>query len=312
MPVDVLQARLRNVQVRDEPAEAGDLGKPRHLLRGRAEDFDRGAVQALAADARLEVGGALSACRDPEADRQPRLVPQAGKRVAGDHAALAQDRDPVGAGFQFGERMACDQDGGPLPGHLVDNRVELVARNRVEAACRLIQQGQGRAAEQHLGEAEPLAHALGPGADAPVGRIPEADAVEQARDSRPRNAGEAREQAQLLAARKRRMKGERFRQIGRRLPCGGASGRGAPDRDRPIVCGNQPERELHQRRLAGAVVAEQCDPLAGADLQRHLPQHRAGPVCLADGRDRKRAIRHRPLPSPEPGSRRDASAGGCR
>ena len=60
-----------------------------------------------------------------------------------------------------------------------DQLVERAAELGVEARGRLVEQQQPRPAEQRLGQAEPLPHALGVGADATAGGRGEADALEQ-------------------------------------------------------------------------------------------------------------------------------------
>ena len=53
----------------------------------------------------------------------------------------------------------------PPPAQRGEHLVELLAHRRVEAARRLVEQQRPRDAEQRLGQAEALAHALGVGAD---------------------------------------------------------------------------------------------------------------------------------------------------
>ena len=84
-----------------------------------------------------------------------------------------------GAILQFVQRVRGDQDGGAVIAQFVQDLVEGLAQRRVEARGRLVQQQHAWPPEQGLGQAQPLPHPLGVGADPAIGGIDQADAVEQ-------------------------------------------------------------------------------------------------------------------------------------
>ena len=52
-------------------------------------------------------------------------------------------------------------------------------------------------------------------------------------------------------------------------------------------------QHLHQRRLAGAVLADQADDLAGADRQAHVVQRQDARIALPDADQLEERLRHR-------------------
>ena len=71
-----------------------------------------------------------------------------------------------------------DRDLAPELAHQVE---DLAATDRVEGADGLVEQQDGRRADERLGDAEPLAHAAGVRGGSPVGRIGQADPGEDGR-----------------------------------------------------------------------------------------------------------------------------------
>src|SRR5690606_16233254 len=65
--------------------------------------------------------------------------------------------------------------------------------------------------------------------------------------------------------------------------------------DLPSCRLNKPEHELQQRRLAGAVVADQRDSLAGGKLERDIPHGLDRTVALGDANDLHRRCHGRPV-----------------
>ena len=131
---------------------------------------------------------------------------------------------------------------------------------RVEAGGRLVEQQHARAAEQRLGQAEALAHALGIGADAPPRRV---GPGRRARAGRRRfglgspfsRAKKRRISRPVSAGLKATFSG---RQPSRaRRPSDAAAGSSPSTRSMPARRPDQAEHQLHQRGLAGAVVADQ-------------------------------------------------------
>ena len=89
---------------------------------------------------------------------------------------LLQDGDAIGAGLDLGQGMAGDQDRCAICREGVDDGVEVVARHGIEAAGGLVEKSQFGFADQHLREAQALAHSFGIGFDAAVGGILQPDA----------------------------------------------------------------------------------------------------------------------------------------
>ena len=95
---------------------------------------------------------------------------------------------------------ACDEirTHGAVVAQSAHDRVEILSCRRIQSGCRLVEQQRARVAEQRLGETEPLAHALGIGADATAADRGEADAVQQVRNHARRLALQARIERQRL------------------------------------------------------------------------------------------------------------------
>ena len=125
-----------------------------------------------------------SALRDPQPDfrRQAGDAAQLVERAVGDLDPAVHDDHAPGPLLQLGQRVRGQEHGGAASAQLLDDVVEGLAQRRVEAGGRLVEEQHPGLAEQRLGEAEPLAHAFRVGADPAVGRVREADPVEQRRD----------------------------------------------------------------------------------------------------------------------------------
>ena len=93
------------------------------------------------------------------------------QRALRDQKPAVHDEDVLGAILEFVERVRRDQDGGAVVAQFVQDFVEGLAQRRIEARRRLVQQQHARPAEQRLGQAQALAHALGIGPDPAVGGI---------------------------------------------------------------------------------------------------------------------------------------------
>jgi hypothetical protein len=91
-----------------------------------------------------------------------------------------------------------DQDTCTVVAQSAHDRVQILPCGWIQAGRRLVQQQRAGMAEQRLGEAEPLAHALGVGADAAVSDSGQADAVQQFRNDAHRLALQARVKRQRL------------------------------------------------------------------------------------------------------------------
>ena len=76
----------------------------------------------------------------------------------------------------------------------------------------------------------------------------------------------------------------------------------------PSSCATTPGEDLDQRRLAGAVVAEQREDLALAQLERDVAQRERRAVLLGEPRDLEDGLGH--VRPPLPGSCGSAPRGG--
>ena len=121
------------------------------------------------------------------------------ERAVRDLDPAVHDDHAPGPLLQLGQRVRGQEHGGAASAELLDGLVEGLAQRRVEAGGRLVEEEHPGLAEERLGQAEPLAHALRVGADAPVGRVGEPDPFEQRRDGGRRLALQARIERQRLA-----------------------------------------------------------------------------------------------------------------
>ena len=85
---------------------------------------------------------------------------QGRQRPARDQPAALEDGDAVGARLHLAERVRGQEHGHAFLVRLGDQLVERAAQRRVQARGRLVEQQQPRPAEQRLGQAQPLPHAL--------------------------------------------------------------------------------------------------------------------------------------------------------
>ena len=168
----------------------------------------------------------------------------------------------------------------PSDAQLGDEVADLAAPDRVHAVGRLVEEDDARAAHERLRQTEALHHALRVRAHAAVRGVGERDALEQLGRARRtvgfRDAVHLGHQAQRLAAGQERREavalGQEARRDARRGVLHvhaqdlGAAGRGV----------RQPEQQLHERRLAGSVGAEQAEGLAGLDGERERLQRDDG------------------------------------
>src|SRR5207247_2448197 len=155
---------------------------------------------------------------------------------------------------------------------------------RAERARALVEEQQRRRPDQRLRDAEPLLHALGHLLDAALLCVGEADQLEQL-VALVRPAGRSVQllvQLQHLVGRVPAREAEELRQVAERaagLPGAGAK---AADLGRAAGGANEPAGDLDERRLAGAVWAEQPDELAFANLEIDPGERLDGPVALRE------------------------------
>src|SRR5207302_2049913 len=93
--------------------------------------------------------------------------------------SLHQDADAVADRLDVGEDVGGKEDGAALVPELEDQIAHVLAPDGVEAAHRLVQDGDPRVADQRLREGQPLHHALGEFPDGPIRAARQTDAFEQ-------------------------------------------------------------------------------------------------------------------------------------
>jgi hypothetical protein len=151
----------------------------------------------------------------------------------------------------------------------LDHLVERLAQRGVEPGGRLVEQHHPRPADQGLGEAEALAHAFGIGADPAGGGFAETHRLEEIERPADRLALQPGVEGLCLPTGQRGVERDVLRQIAelparRELAGGGVF---AQHFEGALARPDQAEHQLHQRRLAGPVVADQTADMAGRDLQ---------------------------------------------
>ena len=193
-------------------------------------------------------------------------------RALGDDLAVVDDPDPVGEQICLLEVLGREEDRDAVfPGEPGDLVPERAAALRVEPGGGLVEEEDPRAVDEREGQVEAALHAARVAADLPVGRLRQADALEQRVGALPAvGPGEPlqrRLQAQVVSSREERVE--------RRLLERGADHRahlGALVHDvvarypgRPRGRRQQRREHEHRRRLAGAVRPEEPVDLARLD-----------------------------------------------
>ena len=191
--------------------------------------------------------------------------------------------------------MRVEQDGDAAAAQLLEQEADGAAADGVERRGRLVEQEDARLADERLRDAEPLLHPLRHSFDAAVGGVRERDELEQALPlgGAAARAGEPLVQLEHLVGRVPAGEAEQLGEVAERRPRRARSG--ARARDLGVAAGraHEPDGDLHERRLAGAVRAEQADQLPLADLQIDTFQRFDGAVALRETADGE-GNRHRP------------------
>ncbi len=142
----------------------------------------------------------------------PRLVlPHEASPVENPHA-VAQVLD-------LGEDVGGEEHGRPVPVCVPNHLSDLAGVARVQAARRLIQDEEGRFADERLGDRQELHHPLGELPDLPVHRVREPDALEPLRHDLARRALRLGEELEGLPRREVVVQGDDLRQVAD-LPAG--------------------------------------------------------------------------------------------
>ena len=96
----------------------------------------------------------------------------------GRQPAAVENQDLVDGLGNLGQHVAGEQDGAPLAGEPAQQVAQPADAGRVQAVGRLVEDEDGRVAEQRTGERQALTHAERERARPAVGRLAQADDVE--------------------------------------------------------------------------------------------------------------------------------------
>ncbi len=204
---------------------------------------------------------------------------------------MAHDRDLVGGVKDLGELVAHERDRPALAGdHLPQRREQLLALGRCEHRCGLVEDEDGRVATKAFDELDALSQSGREIADAPIridteavvlsglGHLLAGAAAVEAGVVAEQHVlphGEGVDEAQVLVDHADSQIGGGLWIVDHRL----AAGEG----DRAVVGLDEPDQDLHQRRLAGAVLAEDPVDPAGVQLQVDVVAGDDAAVVLGDG-----------------------------
>jgi hypothetical protein len=92
---------------------------------------------------------------------------------------VVDDRHAVADALDLAEQVGVEEHGDAPAAQLLQQCADGAAPGRVQGACGLVQQQQPRAADEGLGDPQPLLHALGHRLDAAVAGVGQPDEVEQ-------------------------------------------------------------------------------------------------------------------------------------
>ena len=155
--------------------------------------------------------------------------------------------------------MAAPDDGRTFVREPADQRAHVARAGWIERARRLVEQEQAGRAQERRRHTETLAHAGGVAGYGEVGVRREADVIERGTDLRSSTTIQTKQQLEVPSSGKIRIEGRRLDEScnavghgpGYRLTCGAKQRYGAG------VAPDEAEQDTHQRRLAGAVRAEE-------------------------------------------------------
>jgi hypothetical protein len=297
--VEFVERRRHHLDVLDRRARAGGATQDLDLLLGRRVDLDDLAVDRAAGSRGAEPLGdrreARAAGLETDPGRQAGDAPQRLDRAVRDLGAAVHDDDPVGPLLELGQRVRRQEHHGAAVAQLADDAVEAAAQRRIEPARRLVEKQHRGGADERLGEAETLPHALRVGADPPRRGRAEPDTLEEAERLADRHALQPRIEGERLAAGQGRVERHVLRQVAEPAPSRELAGRGvlAEHADRPGARLDEAQHELEEGRLAGPVMADERDHRAGRQRERDVAHRLDAAVSLADAVE---LDGHRPSP----------------
>ena len=164
--------------------------------------------------------------------------------------------------------MTRDQDGGSVTRHSLEAIPELDAQERIDADRGLIEQQQIRLVDEGARQRAPGAHAAAQAADQGLTTVPEVHELE--RLAHPVvHAVDGREKAHVFLGRQIGVKRSLLRHVSDLSEHVQVRHPAAQDADGSPFRHHQTDKGPDQRRLAGAVRAEQSVDLAAADAKRY-------------------------------------------
>ena len=239
----------------------GRTGGPRStLMRTVRPSATACSPRAMRAAVRAASPSSTSTARTPV-----RSVNVTERRGAQQPAGIDGDEE-VAHPLDLAEQVAGDDDGDPElgPGP-PDEREHLVAAGRIEAVGRLVEQQQARVVDERLGQLDPLLHPGRVAADGAVALLVQPDVTEDlggpfAR-GRARQAGHPGHVGHEVGRGDVRRQAVVFGHVADELADRRALGPDVEVHHRRLARGRleQPEEDLDERALAGAVGADQAD-----------------------------------------------------
>ena len=195
--------------------------------------------------------------------------------------------------------MGVQENGDAAAAQVLEQQADGAPADGVERRGRLVEQEQARLADERLRDPEPLLHALRHPVDTAVGGVGERHELEQAAalGGAATRARKPLVQLEHLVRAVPAREAEELRQIAERRACGARAGARTGNLGLAFRLPHETDRDLHERRLAGAVRSEQPEELALADHQIDTFQSLHGPVAFLEAADGESSS-HSPSVSP--------------
>ena len=186
-------------------------------------------------------------------------------------ATVVDDRDAGAHLAELGEDVAADEDRLAHRSQLAEDLAHLDSRSRVEARRRLVEDQQCRVVDQRVGEAQALAHAARQRLDVRLALVGQPDDLEQLADHRRSAVGgdavAAGEEVEVLPHAQVVVDAVEVGHVADAAPDLDRVGGHRDAGDVRLARGRSEQggQDLHRRRLAGPVRADQPEDLAMAD-----------------------------------------------
>src|SRR6266511_490689 len=300
---DVLERGPPGLDVEDgEPRgrDGGENGASRPA--GRELHLERGAVGREPRPQRGEGrrrGGDRPRQREPQglrgvAAQERRLL------LHHDEPTVGDDADAVGELLRLLEVMGGEHDGRPAIAQRPDVAPERAAQLHVDAGGGLVEEQDARLVHERLADEEPPLHAARQGAAVRRALREEVERGEELDEPllREADAEIARLDAERLLDREERVVVQLLGDEPHGLARGAVFGDDVLAEDAHLARGGaeQPRHDRDERRLPGAVRAEQGEDLARANLEVHAVERGERAEALRDATDRDDAVHGRTLP----------------